>query len=430
MRRAEWIVCASVAAMMAPRPDAAWAGTVTVQPSVETDPVPSDSDAADDPAVWVHPTDPALSLIIGTDKDAGLAVYEPDGTQRQFIGGMRPNNVDVRYGFPLGDSTVDIVAFGDRLNQTIRIFRVDVSTRTLVNVTSGMIHVGVGEAYGFCLYRSRCGGAYYAFVNDQDGAVEQWRLLEEGGGIGATPVRVFEVGSQTEGMVADDELGLLYVGEESEGVWRYGAEPDAGTARALVDSTGSGGNLTADVEGLSIYYTRGGGGYLIASSQGSSEYVVYDRAPDNGHVLTFQIGAANGIDAVTGTDGIDVTNAPLGAAFPQGAFVAQDDENSGGNQNFKLVRWEVVARPGFFAHGPSLDEVLGEPTLAIDVKWDPRQPRHAADVDGDGDVGIVDLLVLIGAWGRCAGAPEPCPADADCDGTVGFLDLLALLAAW
>ncbi len=51
------------------------------------------------------------------------------------------------------------------------------------------------------------------------------------------------------------------------------------------------------------------------------------------------------------------------------------------------------------------------------------------DLDGDGSVGINDLLDLLGAWGRCPGKPG-CPGDLGCDGSVGITDLLALLAAW
>ena len=38
-----------------------------VSATVETEPVPHGGDAADDPAVWVNPDDPARSAIIGTD---------------------------------------------------------------------------------------------------------------------------------------------------------------------------------------------------------------------------------------------------------------------------------------------------------------------------------------------------------------------------
>ncbi len=52
------------------------------------------------------------------------------------------------------------------------------------------------------------------------------------------------------------------------------------------------------------------------------------------------------------------------------------------------------------------------------------------DVDGDGFVGIVDLLALLGAWGPCPGPPSPCSADLDGDLVVGIVDLLALLSQW
>jgi hypothetical protein len=48
------------------------------------------------------------------------------------------------------------------------------------------------------------------------------------------------------------------------------------------------------------------------------------------------------------------------------------------------------------------------------------------DIDGDGFVGIIDFLLLLGAWGPCAG----CPEDLDQDGMVGINDFLNLLGAW
>ncbi len=48
------------------------------------------------------------------------------------------------------------------------------------------------------------------------------------------------------------------------------------------------------------------------------------------------------------------------------------------------------------------------------------------DLDGDGLVGVTDLLALLSSWGNCPG----CPADLDGDGTVGMTDLLALLGNW
>jgi len=49
-----------------------------------------------------------------------------------------------------------------------------------------------------------------------------------------------------------------------------------------------------------------------------------------------------------------------------------------------------------------------------------------SDIDGDGTVGVSDLLQLLGAWGPNAGHP----ADIDGDGSVSVTDLLILLANW
>ena len=50
----------------------------------------------------------------------------------------------------------------------------------------------------------------------------------------------------------------------------------------------------------------------------------------------------------------------------------------------------------------------------------------AEDLDGNGDIGPLDLALLLGAWGPCSG----CSADINGDGTVGPFDLALLLGAW
>ncbi|MCH8316598.1 MAG: VCBS repeat-containing protein [Planctomycetes bacterium] len=51
------------------------------------------------------------------------------------------------------------------------------------------------------------------------------------------------------------------------------------------------------------------------------------------------------------------------------------------------------------------------------------------DLDDSGDVGVKDLLFLLGAWGPCPPKGD-CPADFDASGDVGVKDLLSLLGAW
>ena len=323
--------------------------------TVETVPVLSTGDAADDPAVWVHPSDPARSVVIGNDKGGALEVYDLSGARIQRIAEGFFGNVDVRRSVPVGSSAVDVVGVY-RLG--LRFYRIDPATRTLTNITddpSGSIRAPFGGE-GFCLYRSPSSGRLSAFVNARDGRIAQFELgdVDGDGLIDGRRVRAWDVGGEVEGCVADDGLGKLYVSEEAVGIWKYGAEPNAPTGpagRVLVDgTTPNGGRLVPDVEGLTIVYQPNGTGYLIASSQAASNtanfYAVYARQGANAFVRSFRVVNGRATDGCGRTDGIDAVAANLGPAFPRGMFVCQDNNNStpgtSGNQNFKLVPLERV----------------------------------------------------------------------------------------
>ena len=51
----------------------------------------------DDPAIYYNQNNPAKSIVIGTEKNAGLSVYDLDGNEIQSIdpGNVRYNNVDI-----------------------------------------------------------------------------------------------------------------------------------------------------------------------------------------------------------------------------------------------------------------------------------------------------------------------------------------------
>jgi 3-phytase len=314
----------------------------TVSATVETDPVPNGGDAADDPAIWVNPSDPAQSAIIGTDKRGGLAVYDLSGKQIQYLRDGEMDNVDLRDGFKLGGQTVPIVTASNRSDNSIAIYKLDPKTRTLENVAARKIKHGL-TVYGMCMYRSAKTSKIYYFGTSKSGDVEQWELFDSSGKVDAKKVRNFKLGSTVEGCVADDELGHFYVGEEAIGIWKFGAEPEAGSNGTQVAKVGDG-HLFADVEGLAIAYGKDGAGYLIASSQGNHSYVVYRREGNNEFVKKFRIGNSEGVDGCEETDGIDVTTANLGPAFPQGIFVVQDGVNDKGNQNFKLVPLQAIVK--------------------------------------------------------------------------------------
>ena len=49
------------------------------------------------------------------------------------------------------------------------------------------------------------------------------------------------------------------------------------------------------------------------------------------------------------------------------------------------------------------------------------------DVNGDGQVGFADLLLVLARWGEVCG---DCPEDLSGNGVVDFDDVLALLTNW
>jgi 3-phytase len=312
---------------------------VTLTATAETAPVgTAAADAADDPAIWRNAADPAASLIVGTDKKAGLYVYGLDGKVRHFLNAGSVNNVDLREGVAFRGVPGILVVASDRndlLRAKLALFRLDPASATLVPI--GTVEAGAGEAYGLCLYRNS--EALYAFTVMKDGTVNQI-LLELGGAQpGGRIVRSIKLAGQSEGCVVDERTHRLYVAEELTGIWRFDAKATgatAGTRIAAVD----GKQLVADAEGLALAPIGETGGYLVASSQGDNAYTVYHLA-DEAYVGRFRI-ARGRVGATEETDGIDLVLGDFGPAYPAGLFVAQDGRNAPAAQNFKLVSWADI----------------------------------------------------------------------------------------
>ena len=315
---------------------------------VETAPVGSPGDAADDPAVWADPHDPANSLIIGTDKKAGLNLYDMQGRVLQHLPDGKMNNVDLREGFMLGGQRVVLVTASDRTHKAIAVYRLDVEARRLISVADGVQPTWQGDPYGQCMYRSPRSGKTYVFINDSNGEKRQWELVDAGNGrVRAVRVRDFAFTSQVEGCVADDVTGQLYVAEEDVGLWRLSAEPDGGSAMTMLARISDNPTLKDDMEGVGLYDLGEGRGYLVASSQGNDSYAVFRREGDQAYLGSFIVVAdgQRGIDGVSETDGLEITSRNLGPGFEHGAMIAQDGRNvlPGQNQNFKYVPWTLIA---------------------------------------------------------------------------------------
>lgn len=320
------------------------------------------SNDPDDPAVWVHPTDPSRSLILGTMKVAAPAgavvAFGMDGQIRQVISGIdRPNNIDVEYGLQLGGKRFDIAVVTERLARQLRIFRIEPTDGRLVDIGAVPVLQGqpgeAGAPMGIALYRRPRDGATFAIVAPKEGPRQgylwQYRLADAGAGrVGATLVRRLGNFSATsirdeneiEAVAVDDALGYLYYSDEADGIHKWHADPDhADAARELAHFARTG--FRGDREGIAIYALPDGTGYIVVTDQidEDSEYHLYPRegAAGNPHDHSREIAVLRG--GADATDGIEISSRPLGPGLPSGVLVAMNS----GPRNFLVFRWQDIA---------------------------------------------------------------------------------------
>lgn len=385
-----WIVLASDAAgrvyeadvrpLAGPAGPPAGVPYAEIRPRVVTEPARWDTD---DPAFWFHPTDPAKSLVIGTDKhhDGSLLAYALDG---RIVGRTerlkRPNNVDVIQGFPLGGGTIDLAITTERETMRLRAFALP----SLASVDAGDLTVFNGDPQrapmGVALYRRPRDGAVFAFVSGKNGPaggyLAQYRLEDDGTGrLKIALVREFGRYSgkkEIESIAVDAGLGYVYYSDETCGVRKYHADPDAPGANdelALFATEG----FVADHEGISIYQADERTGYVLVSDQQADRFWIFPREGEPGKphehkpVKVVKVAAHE-------SDGSDVTNRALGPRFPAGMFAVMSTDRT-----FHFYAWEDIAGNDLRVLPAGRPPVAapGEPSFHFTVTSDPHlQPAN------------------------------------------------------
>ena len=315
----------------------------TLRPAVITDTLPGDSD---DPGIWVNTTDPATSVVLGTDKgDSTGGVYAFDlaghvDRARSVTPLKRMNNVDVEYGLADGNRLIDIAVATERTRNMIRVFRLP----DMQPIDGGGIPVLDGTAerapMGVALYRRPRDGAVFAFVGGKGGPATgylwQYRLTATTGRVSATKVRAIGAYSgrkEIEAILVDDALGFLYYSDEGVGVRKYHADPDsAATQLALFATTG----VREDHEGLAIYARDSTTGYIVLSDQGANRIHVFAREGATGAPHSHPVLAVIPVMAQQ-TDGLEITSRPMGPAFPTGMLAMMSNRGA-----FHFDRWSDV----------------------------------------------------------------------------------------
>lgn len=311
-----------------------------LKPTIVTQKTPNDTD---DPAIWVNPTNPDESLIIGTDKQedtGGLYAYNLKGEiVNKIVPLNRPNNVDVIYGFDYNGKKIDIAITTERKTNKIRI----ISLPDFKLIDNGGIEVFVGEAQrdpmGIALYKGN-NEEVYVIVGRKEGTsgeyLHQYLLEEKEGKIEAKLVRKFGNYSgkkEIEAIAVDQELGYIYYSDETIGVRKYFADPEKGNEEIAFFGQK---DFKRDNEGIAIYKTNATDGYILISDQQANYFNVYKREGEKDNVNEHKIIARIPTSTIE-CDGADAINLNFNSTFPKGFLVAMSNGNV-----FHLYDWQII----------------------------------------------------------------------------------------
>jgi len=315
----------------------------SIKPCVVTDTTQWDTD---DPAIWINPKNPEKSLVIGTDKNSKGALYAFDlnGKIVKISSGLdRPNNVDIVYGFPFNGEKIDIAVVTERMKQRVWVFRLP----ELEPIDQGDLVVFDGNTkrapMGVAFYKRLKDNVFFVIVGGKSGPEEgyigQYRLEESSPGkLAMTFVRQFGKYSgkkEIESIAVDNELGYIYYSDETVGVRKYLADPDApnaGNELAIFATQG----FKSDHEGISIYKTNKKTGYILVSDQQANQFWIYTREGTLGKPHEHQLLKIIQVSAEE-SDGSDVTSYSL-PGFSSGLFVAMSN-----GKTFHFYDWKEIA---------------------------------------------------------------------------------------
>ena len=217
--------------------------------------------------------------------------------------------------------------------------------------------------------------------------------------------------------------GRMYVAAWDSGLWIYDVSNVATQMPTFLGQTPDGGNNThscwptSNGDFVVTGEERTGGGikvYRITETEGSLTLELTDS-------LALPEGDAFSVHNQL-IDGYRLYDAWYGA----GLFVHDIDPKTGTIELFASydtpgTNWGVYP---FLGQDRILLSDIGGGLKIVRVGT-----NILGDLDGDGSVGVKDLLILLGDWGPCADCKD-CLADLDDDCAVGVKDLLILLGNW
>jgi 3-phytase len=303
-----------------------------VEATLETEPVVSDDDAADDICIWENPNDATKSIVVATDKKYGLITYDLQGKKLHQYAVGRPNNVALFTPNNILNNDLPLICASNRTQETITFafLKPDGSLTEIQN-----IEVPLKEVYGITTYLAE---QPYIIVSTKKGRVWQYQIGLQGKKVCMALVRKLKFGKTVEGLVVDPNTKKLYVAEEERGLWQLNALPWQAEEKTMILEVDKD-KLKPDFEGLALRENEDGSGWIVMSIQGSNAYAFIDRQRlQLKNIIQIKDGV---VDGVQETDGLDVTSLKT-PTFPNGLLIVQDGENGDAPQNFKYVNWDHI----------------------------------------------------------------------------------------
>lgn len=288
----------------------------------ETTPPPGGHGELDTPAVWIAPN-PAQSLLLVTDKTWDYVEFHSPVTN-QYLGRCggsgstpgrldRPNAVLVAYGVPTGAGPRDAFFVVERDNSRITAFALPMG-----HFLGTFGSADLQEPMGIALHWNA--GTPQLWITDVGTAPQRIVVFD----VVASPtgltgiksaVHVMGPAAVLESIAIDSVNQRVYVCDE--GAYDLMVLDLQG---AMLGRFGTG-RFSGDPEGIAIYDTGNGSGYVIVTDQEAApvQWEVFDRQ-DNRWLLNF-------FGSSMLTDGITLTQAAL-PNLPQGSFFAAHEDRA------------------------------------------------------------------------------------------------------